>query len=218
MGDMKNKGSVKKKTVRFPLVIKKAFHDGLIEGMIQFGSSLANKRAKDVDVAIIIKSGCFSEFTKRIKSTRFKGIDFSLIREEELFPWSRFRFGSHGIHLIIPLKQGKIIFGKNPFLKAPSGNLRAVKRSIFYRLSDYMYEVRKSYFRGDLRTIIKSRYKKFIRLALFLLFDDLIYPDVMKLRESVLKRYIKKKQLALDLNDVEKTYELLWEKLVKRKF
>lgn len=215
---MKNYGLAKKKTVHLPSVIEKAFRDGLIEGVIQFGSSLVNKRAKDVDVAIVIKSGCFSEFIKRIKSTRFTGIDLSLIREEELSPWSRFRFGSHGIHLIVPLKQGRVIFGKNSFLKAPSGNLRAVKRSIFYRLSDYMYEVRKSYFRKDLHKVIKSRYKKFVRLALFLLFNDLTYPHVLMLQESGLKRYIKKKQLAVDLNDVEKTYELLWEKLIKKGF
>lgn len=201
-----------------PFFIKKAFQDGLVIGVIKFGSSLSKRNAKDVDVAIVVKKGCFPEFVERIGVAQLKRFDVSLIREEELLPWKYFRFGGHGEHLIIPFKQGRILLGKNPFLEAPKIASHRLKRSIFFRLSEYLYEVRKSYFKKDLDKKIEKRYSKFVRLALFVLFNDLAYPDVLKMKEKQLSLYIKKKNLDLNLINMEESYEKLWAEMLKKRF
>ena len=99
-----------------PDSLKSAIARNLIVGVIQFGSSLYNKNSDDIDLAVILKRNSYNKFLGHVNPDDFIGFDISLIKEEEIGDFKKFRFGSHGPHLGIPIKSGKVIFGCNPFI------------------------------------------------------------------------------------------------------
>lgn len=212
--------SFRNKKVKLPKSLIKCWNNGWILGVVQFGSSLYLKESQDIDIAIIIRVGCYEKLVKRINNNEFKGFDVSLIKEEELADWKKFRFGSHGIHLIPPLKSGLTLLGANPFLKAPNFKKSLIKKSIIIRLADYIYIVRKSVFNSKLKNQVKSRWDKFARLAIFLLDDEIKFPDVLKLRNNEIAFLLRKNKLNSDIDskNLVVSYEKLWQKIIKANY
>ncbi|MEK7564613.1 MAG: hypothetical protein AAB394_02610 [Patescibacteria group bacterium] len=199
--------------VKIPNSIIKCYEKGLIIGIVQFGSSLYSKKANDIDLAIVIKKDCYVKFVKHIIKKEFKNFDISLIREEEITNWNKFRFGNHGLYLIPVLKSGIVLFGVNSFLTAPDFDQKSIKESIFPRLADYIYNLRKSIFKEGFLINVKKRWPKFLRLALLYIDKNLKFPDVMKLRNSEIDVLLRKNNLEINSKDLVNAYEILWQKI-----
>src|SRR3989339_338227 len=59
MGKFYSKKNMKTK---LPKAIKKALKEGYVMSIIQFGSSLRKSIYQDIDLAIVLKNGCYDDF------------------------------------------------------------------------------------------------------------------------------------------------------------
>ena len=99
-----------------------------ILSIVQFGSSLHTDKPGDIDLCVVVKEGCFFNLlSDRPFVQKPSNIDISLLREEELVGSDSFRFGSHGAHLLVSLREGRAIYGKNVFLELPTPTEVAAK-------------------------------------------------------------------------------------------
>jgi len=209
---------------KIPLPLKKAIEKGYVLSVIQFGSSLKGSEYQDIDLAIVVKKGCYKDFLNSVYGKNFKGFDISLIKEEEVQGPGKFRFGKHGEHFLFSLINGKTIYGKNPFKKFKV-SISHIKKSVFLSLCVYLEDTRRAVFLGKINKSIKRRWPKFLKLSLYLLNDELKYPDVLRLDNSKIKEKLKKYQLPLSLSsknfkrqkDWIIAYETIWEKVLKTK-
>lgn len=183
--------------------------------IVQFGSSVHISNPADIDLCIITKNGAFFDFLATKPFTRIpKNIDISLVREEEIKTTGSFRFGSHGVHLLCSLQNGMAMYGENIFLKMPAPSTALVKASIFDRLYDYLYEVRKlETSRKEVECGLKKRWPKFQRLALFLLDTEgeITFPAVLIIPNSVVEKLFKKYGLQYQREFTTVGFENIWE-------
>lgn len=212
-------------TFEFPNALKRAIKKGLILSVIQFGSSLRRSKYRDIDLAIVIKKNHYEDFLEVAYGEKFKGFDISLIREEEIKGPNKFRFGGHGAHFLYSLTKGRVLYGKNPFLKFKNLKFEdKIRESILSRLYDYIEDVRRAIFRGKINREIKRRWPKFLRLSLYFLDNDLGYIESLTLDEVELKMYLKKYNLNIDISiknfENQKKilifYEIIWGKILKK--
>jgi len=211
--------------IKLPRTLKKAIKKGLILSIIQFGSSLRTSKYQDVDLAVVVKKGFLENFLEIVYGEKFQGFDISLIKEEEIQGPEKFRFGGHGAHFLLSLIQGKTLYGKNPFLKFKNLKFqKQIRKSILSRLFDYIEDIRRAVFLGKINRNIRRRWPKFLRLSLYLLENNLKYPEVLSLNKNEVKKYLQK--YNIDINITSKSlknpkkllisYETIWEKVLKR--
>lgn len=210
--------------IKFPKILKKAIRKGYIISIIQFGSSLWNPKRQDIDLAIVLKRGCYKNFLKIVYGEKLQDFDISLIKEKEVQGPEKFRFGGHGAHFLFSLIQGKTLYGRNPFRRFKVSESQ-VKRSITWRLFDYIEEVRRALFRGKINKNIERRWPKFLRLSLYLLNSKLKYPDVLNLNKDETKKYLRKYHIDIDITSKNLknpknlliAYETIWRKVLRKR-
>lgn len=209
--------------VKLPLSLKNSIKKGLVSSVIQFGSSLRGPNYKDIDLGIILKKGCYEEFSDTVYRTNFQNFDISLIEEEEIQNTKKFRFGKHGLHFLFSLINGKTLFGKNPFKKLKVSESE-IKKSIFLSLFIYIEDTRRAIFLNVIDIKIKKRWPKFLRLCLYLLNDELKYPNVLRMTDNRVKSYLKQYNFNIDLASKNfKTsknwliaYDTIWNEVLKQ--
>lgn len=199
---------------KLPISLRNGINKEYIIGIIKFGSSVGGKKYNDIDLAVIIKKNCYFKFLKLINPEDFKNFDISLIREEEIKNLNKFRFGSHGQHLIPVFQKGDLLFGKNPFLNFVVDD-ELIRHSILMRLYDYVYDVRKSFFKKEIMENIERRWHKFVRLSLYLISEELNFLDVLKISESEVGLLLRKYNITIDNENILIAYEKVWEKVPK---
>lgn len=210
--------------IKLPEGIKKAIKKRYILSTIQFGSSLRKSEYQDIDLAIVIKKGCYKNFLEIVYGENFKGFDISLIKEEEVRGPEKFRFGKHGAHFLFSLIHGKVLYGKNLFQRFKVLDSQ-IKKSVLVSLFDYIEDVRRAIFRDKIDKNIKRRWPKFLRLCLYLLGTNLKYPDMLGLKKNELRNYLRKYNIDLDitpknLKDPKNlliAHEAVWMKVLKKK-
>lgn len=200
-----------------PKSLREASKKGMLIGVIQFGSSLyAEKEAGDIDLVVVVKYAFLKKFLGLIENDEYFGFDISLVLERELGDLNRFRFGSHGIHLLKVFSQGKLLLGTNPFLGAPEFPKKEIRESILERLYDYLYLLRKSYFDQLAYRQVQKRWQKFVRLALFLLDDTLEFPKVLQMSVSE----VRSRYFCLDIDvyngKIQENFEIIWQKIIEK--
>lgn len=191
-----------------------------ILSIVQFGSSLYSGKPGDIDLCVVTKRGRFFDLLADESFAQISSnIDISLLKEEELRISDFFRFGSHGVHLLVSLREGRAIHGDNIFLEFPAPSERMVKQSILDRLYDYLYEVRKLETSKDKddSTALK-RWSKFNRLALFLLdtTKELTFPGVLSISESELGRRLSEYGLQYQDEFTAIGFEHIWETILAK--
>lgn len=188
--------------------------------IVQFGSSLYLESPGDVDLCIVTKKGSFFNLLAGKLFTQMpSNIDVSLLREEELGSSDSFRFGSHGVHLLVSLREGRAIYGKNIFLTLPVPSEVKVKVSIMDRLYDYLYEVRKLETTKDQNdSITFKRWPKFQRLALFLLDTkgEMAFPAVLSISNSAVEKHLRKYGLQYKNEFTPVSFEHIWEMILAK--
>lgn len=191
-----------------------------ILSIVQFGSSLYSEEPGDIDLCVVTKKGYFFDLLAEKSFTLISpNIDISLLREEELRESDFFRFGSHGIHLLVSLREGKAIHGENIFLELHAPSEKAVKESILDRLYDYLYEVRKLETLNDMDNLtILKRWPKFNRLALFLLdtTGELTFPAVLSISKSELEKRLSEYGLQYRDEFTAVGFEHIWETILAK--
>lgn len=211
--------------VKIPKAIQKATKKGLVLSIIQFGSSLRKSKYQDIDLAVVLKRSCYKNFLEIVYGEKFQGFDISLIKEEEIQGPEKFRFGGHGAHFLVSLIQGKTLYGENLFLKFKDLKFeRRIKKSVLSRLFDYIEDVRRAVFRDKINKNIKRRWLKFLRLSLYLLNNDLKYPEVLDLKKNEMRKYLKKHNIDIDKTwknlknqkNLLISYEIVWKKVLKK--
>ncbi|HRH55612.1 MAG TPA: hypothetical protein PK609_01980 [Candidatus Paceibacterota bacterium] len=200
--------------------ITQAFRESArnIASVVQFGSSLHSEAHGDIDLCVVIRSGEFYEFVNAIQSISLpEQWDISLLRNEELGV-APFRYGSHGQHLLLSIKQGRLVYGEDLFSRLPDPDEESVRFSILERLYDYLYEVRKLAVSGDnmVPASLKKRWGKFQRLALYLLTDNHSFPGVLSLAETEMISALAKIGIDYRSSFSIEGFELIWEKIQKR--
>lgn len=194
-----------------PEAIEAAFDRGLLVGVVQFGSSLYAAEPNDIDLAVVTRAGAFDEALAALRSERLSPrFDISLIQEEEVAA-EPFRFGSHGPHLVLSLKEGRALLGTNPFAALRDPSPDEVLASVRDRLGDYIYAVRKSYFSPNASDTegIRRRYGKIIRLATLFLCRGRSFPAV--LRQSAAEAEAALAAVGIPfVGDQRATIETLW--------
>jgi len=203
------------------MVLDIAIKNEWIISIIQFGSSLRKSNPNDIDLAIIIRNNCYEKFLESVYGEKFKGFDISLIKEEEVQGPKKFRFGSHGAHFLQSLINGKVLYGTNPFRKFKVADSQ-VRYSTLSRLYDYMEDVRRAVFEGEIKEPIKRHWPKFLRLSLYLLDYSLEYPWVLELDEKEVQIYLKKHRIDINPRDINihskdllVAYEAIWSKVLQ---
>ncbi len=188
--------------------------------IVQFGSSLYSEKPGDIDLCVVTKKGCFFGLLAEKSFTQMPpNIDIILLKEEELKGTDFFRFGSHGVHLLVSLREGKAIYGENIFLEPHSPSERAVKESILDRLYDYLYEVRKLETLKDMdNSAALKRWPKFNRLALFLLdtTGELTFPAILSISKSELKKRLSEYGLQYKDEFTVVGFEHIWETILAK--
>lgn len=196
-----------------PDIFAKAYRQGLLLAVIQFGSSLYSSGAQDIDIAVITSQGNFDNFLKLVAEDKSaRRYDISLIKSEEIGSYKKFYFGSHGQHLIESLRNGLALIGQNPFVGYPLTKAEDVKSSVFERMKEYIYVLRKGYFDESYEHKFLSRYDKIIKLSALLLIDEYAFPDVLeKDVKSIQDDLIKKGYTFTE--DKKRNIENLWTKI-----
>lgn len=188
--------------------------------IVQFGSSLYSENPGDIDLCVVTKKGCFFDLLAEKSFTQIPpNIDISLLKEEELKGTDFFRFGSHGVHLLVSLREGKAICGENIFLELSPPSEKAVKESILDRLYDYLYEVRKLETLKDMdNSTVLKRWPKFNRLALFLLdtTGELTFPAVLSISKSELEKRLSEYGLQYQDEFTAVGFEHIWETILAK--
>lgn len=193
----------------------KVIQKGLISSIIQFGSSLRTETYDDIDLAVVVRRGRYANFLRETYGKTFPGLDISIIREEEVVGPRKFRFGGHGAHFLYSLIHGKILYGENPFRQFRV-NKSQIESSILLRLYNYMEDVRRSVVRRKIKSSIKKRWPKFIRLTLYLLDSNLKYPEVLELPDSKIPPLLRKHKIILNKKGILLNYELLWQRVLNK--
>ena len=173
-------------TNEFLILLNELHSKGYLIGVIQFGSSIRSEKFNDIDIALIVKENKFENLIQN-ESKRLlilgDNYDISLILESEIE--ENFYFGNHGVHLAESLKEGTVLLGSNPF-SSYNFNQDSIRKSVFSRLKDYIYMLRKSYFDKTISFDKDIRSEKFFKLALFLLDKNTNYPTVLETKVSSL--------------------------------
>lgn len=201
--------------------VQNIFKDGdllrHIACIIQFGSSLHSTTSGDIDLCVVVRKGAFYPFLAAIQDAQIPATyDISLLREEELL-LNPFRFGSHGPHLLLSIKKGVLLHGKNLFLEIPDPDQELVRASILDRLYDYLYEVRKLEVSNAVTTVpFQKRWGKFQRLAAFLLLPRrFTFPEVLSFPKEELVEALKEAGIKHTDTFTAENFEYIWEKLSK---
>jgi hypothetical protein len=197
-----------------PRSLKRPLKRGYILSIVQFGSSLRSSRPRDIDLAVVVKKGCYGAFLKSVGRTE-KNLDIALIKEEETNDLQNFRWGNHGAHMVRSMGLGKALYGKNIFQHVPVSRRQLVD-SIRSRLYGYIEEVRRAAFTTRVDPEIRRRWPKFLRLALFLIDADLSYPAVLGLTDAEVRTILKKHRIPLNTRDIRIGHETLWEQVLKK--
>lgn len=206
---------IKTYSIKLPKIFLRAYKLGLIRSVILFGSSLTIKHPKDIDLAIITTNDHFSDFIKLIKNNKeISKYDISLIKQEEIN--KNFYFGGHGVHLIESFKNGFVIIGDNPFIGYSNINVNEIKKSIFERMKEYIYVLRKSYFNKKVEKTFYSRYEKMLKLSLFLLTDNYKFPEILNISTKEAIKNLKNIGIILNENDKKENIENIWIKINKQ--
>ena len=122
---------------KIPLPLKKLIKEGAILSIIQFGSSTRKKKFNDIDLGIIIKKGYYEHLLNSVFDKSFPKYDISFIKEEEIKNLRKFKFGNQGMHFAQSLKNGNVLYGKNPFENINISKAE-IDNSIITRLYDYI--------------------------------------------------------------------------------
>ncbi|MCX6756261.1 MAG: hypothetical protein NTX85_02900 [Candidatus Nomurabacteria bacterium] len=201
--------------IMLPDILLLAHTQKFIKCVILFGSSLDNKKPKDIDLAIVTSINHFEDFLYLTKdNSELKKYDISLIKEEEIN--KNFYFGGHGVHLVSSFKNGVTLIGENIFLDFPEFSLIKLKKSIFERMKEYVYVLRKSYFDKEADQKFNSRYEKMLKLSLFLLTDNYIFPNILNINILEVYKGFKKNGIFLSEIDKKKNIENIWIKINKQ--
>lgn len=193
-----------------PHLLKSPIENNFVLSIIQFGSSLYKRSYNDIDLAVIIKNNTYEDFRKSIVPQKGSIFDIALIKEKEAILTNEFRWGSHGVHMLKSMSLGKAIFGDNIFRNINISELQ-IKRSIKSRLYDYMEDVRRSVFKKNIDRNIIRRWKKFLRLSLYLLDTKLVYPNILYVDHKMLNPYINRYKINIRNDNLLCSYESLWE-------
>lgn len=201
-----------------PDSLSAAIRNDYLVSIIQFGSSMRRKNYRDIDLAIVLRRGCYERFIKSVYGKRFDGFDVSLIKEEEVQGPKKFQFGGHGSHFLYSLIRGKVLYGINPFRRFKVTNSQ-IKESAVSRMYDYIEDVRRTIFCGKVKKSIKSRWPKFLRLSLYLLDSDLKYPQVLDMKNREVKKYLKRHKLTISTwpKNILVAYEIIWSMVLKKR-
>lgn len=189
-----------------------------IDCIVQFGSTLYDQDPADIDLCVVTRPGMFYEFVDSDVNKRIPAcVDISLLRCEEVSPKQHFRFGSHGVHLLVPLKSGRCLYGKNPFVEYPMPSAGEVRRSILDRLYDYQYEVRKLETSAmNHSAAMGKRWQKFLRLALYLLGNELDpnYTKALELSDDEVHHQFLERDLEVSAAFNILSFEQVWERVI----
>lgn len=196
--------------IEIPNILVQAYGQHLISSVIIFGSSLYSSEPKDMDIAIVSKYGCFDDLiTLIVEDNSLSKYDISLIKEEEIDYNKKFYFGGHGQYLVESLRRGLVLLGDNVFKDYPAVSERDLKFSIFERMKEYIYVLRKSYFDKSYENKLYSRYNKILKLSVFLLTNEYSYPDLLSLNIDIIKGSLIKNGYLLS-DDIKSNIENLW--------
>ncbi len=202
--------------VNIPPILKQAYNDELLHGVILFGSSTYKSKPNDIDLAIITSTGSFENFISLLSTNNsLSTYDISLIKQEEINPNKEFFFGGHGQYLVESLRQGIVLFGKNPFKDFAKNKVFDIKKSIINRMREYIYILRKSYFDKQAEKKFISRYDKMVLLSAFLLLKGFSYPKVLTLNQDYIETKLKKKGYLM-FDDKKKNIEKIWADINKQ--
>jgi len=199
--------------IKLPKPLIKAVRRGYIVAIIHFGSSLYCSVYHDIDLAVVVKRSYYKKLLKEIRGKIQANFDIALIRQEEITGAEEFRWGGHGAHFLKSLIEGEAVYGLNPFLKFSVSDSQ-LKASILSRLYDYMEDVRRAALQRNIKSSIKKRWPKFIRLSLYLLEDGFTYPGILNLSESELAPYFKKHKIDTNKVNLLLEYEAIWKKVL----
>lgn len=201
---------MKKISINLPTVLKQAYDANFLYGVILFGSSIYKSNPKDIDLAIITKTGNFEKFLKLISTDNsLSDYDISLIKQEEIGLNKKFYFGGHGQYLVESFKHGITLLGKNPFFDFPKNEVTEIKKSIFNRMREYIYVLRKSYFDKQAEKKFISRYDKMLSLSAYLLLKGFSYPKVLTFNQDLIKTKLKKRGYLM-FADKKRNIEKIW--------
>ena len=196
-----------------PRTLLRAHKQGIVLSVILFGSSLYSPDPKDVDLAIVIARGRFEDFLKSITDNHMlEKYDISLIKKEEIDRRKKFYFGSHGQYLVESFRKGIVLVGENPFKNYPPTKIRDIKLSVFVRMREYAYILRKGYFDKNAENKFYSRYNKILKLSALLLTDDYVFPEVLNTDIEDIQNSLIKIGCALT-EDKKRNVENLWTKI-----
>ena len=194
-------------------ILSRSHKKGLIVGVIRFGSSLYSSNPGDIDLAIITTKGKLDEFVNLLVDDKsLTGYDISLIKEEEINSSKKFYFGGHGQHLVESIRNGITLIGDNPFKNYPSIDIQDIKLSVFERMKEYIYILRKSYFDENAEKKFHQRYNKMLKLSLFLLGENYAFPEILSVDiKDIQNSLIKIGYMPME--DKKKYIEYMWAKI-----
>ncbi len=202
--------------VAVPDILLLAHRQGSILSVVLFGSSLYSYDPKDVDLAVVTAPGRFDEFVNLlIGDDSLLKYDISLIKSEEIDYNKRFYFGGHGQYLVESFRKGRVLVGKNLFENYHLTTVKDIKSSIFDRMKEYIYILRKGYFDKIAENKFYSRYNKMLKLSAFLLTDEYVFPEVLSSDiETVRGSLVETGCVFTD--DKKRNIENLWIKINER--
>lgn len=162
----------------------------------------------DVDLIGVIKgfeAGRLASLREIVRNSE-KLLDFSIIFKDEISPDpNKFRMGTHGCYQIeLVFKKAHCLYGKNVFLVMPSPDLQMLRKSVFEKLAEYTWWLRRIYVEANRPRSINSNYQinsrliKMVRDYLFLLEGDDIHGSAL----TTISRLIEKCPDLLDEAEV----------------
>lgn len=155
-----------------------------VAAIIQIGSfdRKASLPFSDLDLIFIIKkpSEKLNIFLKKLFKEYQKPIDPSSIYLYKTKD-PRILFGTHGYYMIDHLREGKVLFGRNPFIRKKL-LFRQIQQELLSKIKEYLYERKKWYLTKNTNNI-KEQYKLLHRLLKSIL-DLLIIDGTITNQES----------------------------------
>lgn len=203
--------------LKLPDILYLAYTQNLIKCVILFGSYINNPNPKDIDLAIVTTHNNFYNFINMIQyNKQLRKYDISLIKEEEINHHKNFYFGGHGIYLVESLRNGITLIGNNQFIDYPKIYPNEIRKSIFERMKEYIYVLRKSYFNKTAEKKFYSRYEKMLKLSVFLLTNNYTFPEVLNITKKDIKISLQKNGFILERGNKKENIENIWIKINKQ--
>lgn len=162
-----------------------------------------------VDVFCPKKMAAVREYVRGSK----KLLDFSIIIRSEIpRDPNKFRIGTHGCYqLELVYKKSRCLHGKNLFLEFPSPNPELLRSSVFEKLAEYTWWLRRIYVEANrprsfnLNYQINSRLVKMVRDYLYLFEEASIHGSAL----ATVNRLIKTDSLSLSEGEISTLLNLV---------